>query len=168
MRSRSRWNSVRATGGFSSKRRPRDSAECAAYGARCTSSAKDVGVMLENWNVLSLTGCSESSLLCCLPGLGLVVFAAATALPRCAAKESRRDVPIFHLARLGGNSPITVPFFIVTAALKTVSTKPERLASNLDRPAVYLLPRAMVYFAAATTTVAVTAAKQASQRSAHW
>jgi len=41
--------------------RPRESAECAAYGARCASSAKHVGVMLETWNVLSLTGCSESS-----------------------------------------------------------------------------------------------------------
>src|SRR5471032_238371 len=106
MRSRSRWNSVRATGGFSSKRRPRDSAECAAYGARCASSAKDVGVMLENWNVLSLTGYSESSLLCCLLrfllGRGLVVFFAATALPGGGANASRRDVPVFHLWRLGG------------------------------------------------------------------
>src|SRR5471032_1839192 len=114
MRSRSRWNSVRATGGFSSKRRPRDSAECAAYGARCASSAKDVGVMLENWNVLSLTGCSESSLLCCLLrcfclGSGLVVFFAATALPGGGAKASRRDVPVFHLWRLGGYSESPSP-----------------------------------------------------------
>ncbi|OXC72013.1 hypothetical protein BSU04_44325 [Caballeronia sordidicola] len=59
-----------------------------------------------------------------LLGPGLVVFSAATALPRCGAKESRRDVPIFHLSRLGGNSPITVLVFIMTPAPEKASTKP--------------------------------------------
>jgi hypothetical protein len=43
---------------------------------------------------------------------------------------------------------ITVTFFMVTTALEPASTKPARMASNLECPAAHLPSRAMVFFAA--------------------